>query len=648
VKYEPGVSVSGSGRFGVNGFNIRGMDESRVKVIVDGVEQPASYNPGADVMRFNQNMYETDTLAAIEINKGPASSLYGSDALGGAVIMRTKTPEDLLNPGDDTYFGFKSGYKSADESFKQTFTLANRSGDWESLLMYTRVDGKETSTHSDGSDIYGKDRGQANPYDYGQNNFLGKLFYQVNDTNRIGITGEYFERDGEGRILSDEGYTIMPGYTYTNNYGYDNDKRKRIALEHEWLADNTAFDKLRWQASWQEIESDHDTLDHTGAKGNRNRQRAGTDTSYQFDAQFDKEVIFAASRHQFTYGFAGIKDNFSLDYADVNVDTGVSTPRNPEIPEADSTKWGVYVQDQAFLMNDALVVTGGLRYDSFEAKPKGDGSDPDNESDALTAKLGAVYHWNQNISTFAQFSQGFKAPTLKDLYYFYSTPGAGYAIEANPDLKPEESNSYELGLRTQNRLGNLELTGFYNDYKNFIEERVVDDNPLYPEGLYTKDNVGKAEIYGAEFKGMLYLDEAFNAPMGTYSRLSVAYAKGKNKDTNDDLDTVAPLTSVVGLGYDAPSEQWGSALDITLVAGKSGTDWSEDNKDNVDAPSYTLVDLTAYYRPMNNLTLRAGLFNAFDEKYWLYQDITGVTDQEGLDRKTQPGRNWGVNLNYDF
>ena len=84
--------------------------------MVDGVEQPPSYNPGADVMRFNQNMYETDTLAAIEINKGPSSTLYGSDALGGAVLMRTKNPEDLLAAsGDDTAVGFKTGYHSADK-----------------------------------------------------------------------------------------------------------------------------------------------------------------------------------------------------------------------------------------------------------------------------------------------------------------------------------------------------------------------------------------------------------------------------------------------------------------------------------------------------------------------------------------------------
>ncbi len=651
VKYVPGVSVGGTGRFGVGGFTIRGMSESRVKVMVDGVEQPVSYDAGlgvkADVMKFSQNMYEMDTLAAIEVNKGPASSLYGSDALGGAVIMRTKNPEDLLGAGDDTYAGFKTGYNSADESFKQTLTLANRSGDWESLLIYTHTDGKETATHGDGADIWGRDRGQANPYNYSQNNVLGKLFYQVNDDHRIGVTGELFKRDGEGRILSNEGHTMMPGYTYTNNHAFDEDTRKRVGIEHEWLAGNQMFDTLNWQLNWQEVKSNHDTQDHTDAKGNRNRNRTGKDDSYQFDAQFGKELIFGSSMHQLTYGVSGSKDSFSLNYTDTDLDSGETTPKTPEIPEADSTKWGIYAQDQLFLMDDALVITGGLRYDAFKAKPGGDSDYAESKNDAVTAKLGGVYQWTPGFSTYAQFSQGFKAPTLQDLYYSYT--GGSYELVPNPDLKAEESNSYELGIRAENQFGSLELAGYYNDYTNFIEERTDTSDPAYPDGKVTKVNVGNAEIYGAEFTGMLYLDEAFNAPVGMYSRLSIAYANGKNKDTGGSLDTVAPLTTIVGLGYDAPSEKWGGALDVTHVAGKTGGDWSEENKDNMDAPSYTVVDMTAYYEPMENMMVRGGLFNAFDKKYWLYQDVTGIpADDQGIDRRTQPGRNWGVSLSYDF
>ena len=652
VKFIPGVSVAGMGRFGLNGFTIRGMDESRVKVMVDGVEQPQSYNPGAAVMRFQQNMYETDTLAAIEIHKGPASSLYGSDALGGAVMLHTKNPEDFLNPsGDDTYADVKTGYRSANQSFKQTLSFANRTDDWESLLIYTHNDGKATKTHG-GADINGRDRGKADPYDFSANNVLGKLFYQLNPEHRFGVTAERYHRKGEGRILSNEGYAIMgmSAYTYTNNYGKDDDTRQRIGFEHQWAANTALFDQLQWSLNWQKTKSDHDTQDHTPALGNRVRHRIGTDTSYQLDVQFDKTISGETVSHNITYGISGIKDNFALDYFDTNLDTGAITSKNPEIPEADSTKWGAYIQDQASLLNDTLIITTGLRFDDFKATPK-KSAHPKSSNHAYTGKLGAVYHWNDNISTFAQFSQGFKAPTLQDLYYFYNRQSGGVIVKPNPDLKAEKSNAYELGLRGHSRFGTMELTGFLNDYRDFIEEA------NYSQGtttVYTKQNVGKAQIYGAEFSGQLYLDEAMDAPTGTYSRLSIAYTKGKNKDNDELLNTVAPLTTVLGFGYDAPAGNWGSALDITHVDGKTDSDWALTTNAfgfrgmNVDASAYTLVDITGYYHPAKDITLRGGLFNAFDKKYWLYQDVNGVTSNQGLNRRTQPGRNWGVDLEYQF
>ena len=71
LKYTPGVDAQGTGRFGISGFNIRGMEASRVKVMVDDVQQPVPYNPGASEQRKYPNSIEIDTLQAIEVNKGP-------------------------------------------------------------------------------------------------------------------------------------------------------------------------------------------------------------------------------------------------------------------------------------------------------------------------------------------------------------------------------------------------------------------------------------------------------------------------------------------------------------------------------------------------------------------------------------------------
>lgn len=653
VKYEPGVQVNGRGRFGMQDFTIRGMSGNRVKVLLDGVEQPSSYNPGADAMRKNSNGFDVDTLTAIEINKGPSSTLYGSDALGGTVYMRTKKPEDMLQAGDDTHVGVKTGYASANDEYKATVELANRTGDLESMVIYTYRNGHETEVHGDGADVIGEQRGAANPFGYDSHNVLGKLFYQLNENHRVGLTGEFNTKSQDGRNLSQEGYDggmgMMPGFVYTNVHFDDKDDRYRVGLEHEWLANNVVFDTLKWQLSWSESETEHHNFDHTGRYGNRDRLRKGKDDSLQFDLQMQKELQLSRSRHELTYGIAASDASFDLDYTDYFLDRGTSSPGSSEVPKSDSEKRAVFVQDQIFLMDDQMVVTAGLRYDDFKAKPQGDSDLKEHNSDKLTSRLGAVYHWTDNFSTYAQYSEGFRSPTIYELYYAKDNAAHGYKLEANPDLKPEESQSYEIGLRGNNRYGAVEMSFFYNDYKNFIKSQTNDVGGI---DITKNENIDKARIYGSELKGSLWLDEAFGAPMGTYARLAMTYMDGENKETGDTLDTVAPFIAVVGLGYDAPSEMWGGALTVTAADRKD--EWERPDagqKPNVDAPGYAVVDLTTYYRPTNDLTLRAGLFNAFDKKYWQYQNLAGdstATEQGKLDRQAEAGRNWGVTVDYAF
>ncbi|MDO6684669.1 MULTISPECIES: TonB-dependent hemoglobin/transferrin/lactoferrin family receptor [unclassified Agarivorans] len=647
VRYEPGVTTTGQGRYGTSGFNIRGLDGSRIKLMVDGIEQPTAYNPGGDVMNKGPNSYEIDTLSAVEINKGPASSLYGSDALGGAVLLRTKNPEDVLDEGDANHVAIKAGYNSSNEAYKTTLELAKRYQNWEGLAIYTYRDGSETQAHSSGADINGRDRGQADPYDFDSHNLLLKANYQLNEAHTFGVVAELFQRQSKGQILSNEGYTIAPGFTYTNANSEDEDSRSRVGLNHTWTANNLAFDDVFWQLSHQQSKSEHNNYDTTGFYGSRNRERNGEDSSVQFDAQFNKLLEFAHGSHELSYGLTAINSDFELDYRTHYFDTGTVDPGAPEVPAADSEKRGIFIQDHMYLLDERLVVTAGLRYDDYQATPDASSGFEQHNSDALTKRLGAVYHWNQQFSTFAQYSEGFRAPTLQELYYAFDNSGHGYATLSNPNLKPEESQSYELGLRANTDASSMELVGFFNDYTNFIQSVTDYSDPSYPAGITVNENIGEAEIYGVEFKGHYWLDDAFGAPKGTYSRLSVAYAQGKNKEDGSSLDSVAPLTAVWGLGYDHSDDLWGSTLNLTMVAAKKDGDWAAE--DNAHAPGYALLDLTAYYQPVNDLVLRAGLFNALDQKYWSYTDLDGKdSDYQGLDRYTQPGRNWGVDVAYKF
>ena len=644
LQYTPGVDANGSGRFGISGFNIRGVEGDRVKMMVDGVQQPTPYNPGATEQRKYSNAIEIDTLQVIEVNKGPASTLYGSDAIGGAVMLRTKNPEDMLRTdGDEHRFGIKSSYTSADEQFKNTLSWAMRKGKLETLLMATYAQGSETETHSSGSDIEGPDRGAANPADTELSNFLGKAFYNISESNRLGLTIENYKRQYDEDELNYNGYTIMPGFTYTDNFNEDTNKRFRATVEQQVEINTSIADSLDWSVSYQDSSSLSKNYDTTPFNGRRMRERDASDVTMQFDTQLSKLVNISGSDHEFTYGFSYLKNDFELKNTDYKFDQGTVTPGSTGIPDAKITQWGAFVQDQAFLMEDRLILTAGLRYDSFVADPSTDEgftTEYDkNENDAFTAKLGSVYHINDNLAVFGQIGQGFKAPTVYDLYYFYNQ---GAIIEANPNLKAEKSLSYELGLRGKNEHARFELSTFYTDYTDFINQTKTGEQG--GKDVLTKENLDEVTIYGAELSSTINLDSLIDAPFGTYTRLAVAYADGEDKTTGKSIDSVAPLTGTVGLGLER--ETFGTALNVKMVAAKD--EWhSEDNR---DAAGYTLVDVTAYYRPITDLTLRAGLFNALDKKYWLYSDLSGSAhdSQFSKDFKSQPGRNWGISANYEF
>lgn len=612
--------------------------------MVDGVQQPVPYNPGASEQRKYPNAIEVDTLQNIEINKGPSSTLYGSDAMGGAVLLRTKNPDDvLITDGNEHRFGIKSGYMSANEEYKTTLTWAMRQDKLETLLMATYAQGHETETHSSGADIEGPDRGAANPADSKLGNLLAKAFYQVNDDNRVGLTVEYYNKRYDEDELNYNGYSIMPGFTYTDNYNKDTNERLRVGFEHQMMMNTLLADSLNWSVNYQDSSSLNKNYDTTPFNGRRMREREASDKTVQFDTQLSKLVDIQGNAHEFTYGMNYLYNQFELDNTDHKLDAGTVSPGSTGIPDANVTQWGLFVQDQAYFLQDKLILTAGLRYDNFKADPSTDDgyttSYKANKDDAFTGRLGSVYHLNDQLSVFGQISQGFKAPTVYDLYYFYNQ---GAIIEANPDLKAEKSLAYEMGFRGQNPSANFEITAFYNDYRDFITEEKTGEEG--GKDVITKKNLDEVRIYGAEFSTTVHLDSAFNAPQGMYTRLSITYADGEDKKTGNSINSVAPLTGVVGFGLER--DNYGAMANVKMVASKD--DWQ--SEDNLDVAGYTTVDMTGYYKPMKDLTLRAGLFNALDKKYWLYNDVSGTDSHSTFskDIKSQPGRNWGISVDYQF
>jgi len=300
------------------------------------------------------------------------------------------------------------------------------------------------------------------------------------------------------------------------------------------------------------------------------------------------------------------------------------------------------------------VVTPGLRYDSFDYQANTDSlwNDQlkDHDSSKVSLKIGGVYTFNDTFSGFAQFSEGFKAPNVKELYY--TRNGGTYLTLPNENLDPEESQSYEIGLRAKGAWGSAELVHFYNDYENFIETVVLNTDAPYTDGVSQAQNIADAVIKGWELRTSLWLDEVIGAPLGTSLNASFAYSDGEGKQSghsSEPLNSIPPMKTVVGIAYDNPNGTWGTTLNLTLVDDKNDND-IDHGSDPLFAPdSYELIDLTAYYNVNDKLQFRAGVYNLTDETYWVWDDVRGqADDSDNLDRYTEAGRNFSVSASYSF
>lgn len=677
TRYTPGVEVGGSAgsRFGLTGFTIRGIGGDRVKIMVDGIDQANDFDFGP-FLSARRDYFEVDTLKAAEIIRGPASVLYGSDALAGIVGYRTKDPDDFLDTDEDeSHASVKTGYRSSDNSILASLNLADRSGDLESMLIYTHRQGHQQQAHSTANAI-GEQRPSSNPSDFDSDNLLTKLNYQLNSNHHLGLTLEQFKVDEQFDIQSNIGFSTLafpgapPLVTNTlSNTADDEKKRQRISLELESEVNNALFDKSLTRLGWQNSDTSQLTqFDRlVGIAGSpligqqRTRRSDYEESGYFLDQQFDKHTHSGELSQHFTYGL-DLKNIDSESLRQINDVSRVPALSNlqalRDFPKSETREYGFYLQDK--LMMGQFTLIPGLRYDYFKLTPNVDNlylasnplnSNPDSfNEDNFSLKLGGIYSINQQWSIFAQYAEGFKAPQADQIFGEFQNQAQGYQIIANPDLKPESSRGFDFGVRHQGQRAGFEVTAFYTKYDDFIEQSSF-FNPQSGFLTFQFQNREKAVIKGLELKSELYLGQFSDNFEGFKLTASAAYASGDTTNTNGierPLNSVAPLKIIAGINYNSPSAVWGGELLITSVQGKRRID-QQDDTTLFSTPGYTVTDLTFYYHLSDKISLNAGIFNLGDKKYWRWEDVRGLEDNApGLERFTQPGRNYGLNISWEF
>jgi len=691
-RYEPDVSVPfaaggtgpvGRSRSGAQSFNIRGIDGNRVLMRIDGVRQPDQFNFGGSTT-IGRDYLDVNAYKRVEILKGSASGLYGSDAIGGVVTFVTLDPSDLLDVVSDRPFAFKlrPAYDGADDSFSETAAAAYRVGRFEMLGLYTRRDGHE---------IDAKDSNIVNPSDYESNNGLAKLVYLWNPENATKLTGEYFDRQSDTNLVSAR-RTIVTGPTttfVTNVPVSDNLERFRVSLEHSyrasppsapssepkdsksaapvqpivdednWLAQANAI--IYYQNAFTHENSLEERLSRNPARPDFNIQQFRT-ASYEQDIlggelQLQSRFTLGDVKNRLTYGLEASTSDIvrDRDGLQVNLTTGmISNFLNPDtfpvkdLPDTTVFRLGGFVQDEiAFGANERFTLIPGLRVDYYNADAEPDpiylrtsgGIVPiDYNQVAVTPKLAAVYKVTPELILTGQYNRGFRNPTPEDLNGSITNLLIGYQTIPNQDLKSETSDSFEVTVRGDYQYIKFSLAGYYNRYHDFIETFVdAGIDPISGLILFQSQNLSSAEIYGVEGK--------MEFPLGVYTpclngfsiRNSIGYTVGNDLVNDVGLNSVDPLKIITSLRYDAPDNRWGAELIGSYVDEKDRVDFLTSPNQFVP-DSYFVVDLIAYANLSRYVTANFGIYNLTDQHYFVWQDVIGLpTTRSDIGRFAQPG-----------
>jgi hemoglobin/transferrin/lactoferrin receptor protein len=652
VKFEPGVYVeSNLTRVGLNGFNIRGIGGNRVMTQVDGVETTEQFDFGP--FNVHQFTLDLDTLKTAEIMRSAGSALYGSDALGGVVSFFTKDPADYL-ANQRFHLGAKTLFDGRSNDASGNIVMAGGGARAQASLFVSYGNGHEPRNRGS---VRTEDasRTALNPQDRRGVQALGKVVFPLADGNVLRAAVEVADQRIQTQALSSRSAAVLD---ITSD---DTMQRRRVSVDQS-LVNRAGLTQWSWSLYAQQSDTSQIVDEARAAAGptpavNRSGTLDYTQDSYGGTIQGRKAYTPRGQGLLFTFGGNYKHHDFDMlrDRVDLHALTGAVVPPTNLIlptkyfPKSDVSETGSYLQAEMRLGRVMLVP--GVRYDRFSL----DAEDTDQvflaslsptpadfSADAVSSKLGASVLVSNAVTLHAQYAGGFRAPPYSAVNSGFTNLLGGYTSIPNTDLRAETSDNLEVGVRSSLGPVSVGVTGFSNHYDNFIQQVSRGVNAVTRLQEFQYQNVSKVTIRGIELHG--------DARLGESLRLRASYAVISGNDVSGAVDvplnSIAPNQGVVGLAYAAPSNRWGQEITVRASRGQS----QDAAGVGLFAPeAFATADVTGWAALTRSVTLRAGVLNLTNAKYFEWQNVRGrqATDPT-IDRYSSPGVSGLVSLSYGW
>ncbi len=660
ARYQAGISIENSGtRFGLSGFTIRGIGGNRVATEIDGIPVADKFGIGS-YSNSGRNFIDIDLVQQVEILRGPASSIYGSNAIGGVVSFVTKKPIDLLSKtGKNYYVGLKSGYYGVDNRSLFSVNTAYVQGDSSGLISLTSTNGHEFDNHASNTTIIDKQ-------DKSTQSILAKYFFDVSDNHQLTISLDYFTREsvtdvrsllGQGRFRSTTGI-----------YGDDESTRKNFSLTYDFISDSVWLEGGVVRLYKQKTETEQLTDETRFSRG----------TSFFYDRDFFYEQNIDGLRfnfytnvssgnifHRIGYGIEWSQREITelRNALQTNLDDNSSTniilsEQFPlrDFPISKVEERGIYINDEIEIEGTGFSIIPALRFDQYRLKPMPDAIYlEDNQATSVVSikesnvspKLGFQYETESNSRWFLQYFEGFRAPPFEDANIGLDIPLFNIRAIPNSDLKSESSTGYELGYRYRDNRYTFDMVGFYTHYKDFIQTKVnLGFDPVAGRLLFQSQNIDSTKIYGGEVQYSFNATGWFNKQDSVKAYANLFWSKGQNEETNQPLNNIDPNHLLLGVNWRSPSQNWNVALHTSIYAAKDDIDELDDREDALYTTSgYGVIDLIANYQVNDKTLLSAAIYNLGDKRYWRWSDVNGLlVGDPVIDTLSASGINGSIQL----
>ncbi|MEO0869797.1 MAG: TonB-dependent receptor, partial [Cyanobacteria bacterium J06642_11] len=441
IRYEPGVSVNNNLQFGLQGFNIRGIEGNRVLIQVDDIRLPSAFQSGDRVrpaagFNLGRDYFDTEIVRTAEILKGPASTLYGSDALGGAVSYFTLDPTELIDAaGRDSAATGSTNFDSRNSGFTSTFVQVNRFDNIDTLFAYSRRDASEVENLGDDQE---SDR----------NSLLGKLVYNLGENSSFDFTVEHFDNDVD-TITSEENLSLIGDRRITTTSFQEeiDTTRTRLSLAYNYdgSEDDSFIDAAKGQFYFQDSRTQEENergLISRGTPSLQVSENLFVDQVFGGDIQLRSDFDWGQSAHKLTYGL-DVSNTFNArprDRTRINLVNGTTTKeRIPDdfptrdYPNTDTLRIGLYIQDEIELAGGKFGIIPGLRLDYYDLNTSPDedfsrnGATAADFSDtSFSPNLALVYQPTDQLSFYGRYSRGFRAPQYDEINSGFANQLFGY------------------------------------------------------------------------------------------------------------------------------------------------------------------------------------------------------------------------------